>query len=431
MTGGSFERKLAVATHPVLALAVVWAVAVPAWALAGESVLEASIAGERASSVRAFLYFLGCLVGFAAGALIAGLAWPRGTAQPLTLERYPGLPFAARAMALATLAGGIIWLARISLLVGSPFTVLELFLSGASVADLKSTVFIPAQLPPFTTLVHLTPAAASLLLVHRRVTGWGRLEWALMAGLVTLAGVRTFLMAERLAGLGLLTAICVTLLFTADRIAAKRVITTAAASLFILWFAWSAGEFSRSWMDSRDGESARFTLANFRASLSYSQERLGAYLFTAVNNGVIIVDEWPGQSFPANFVPLLGRAGVGGEVGASDLYNSDLSREFTGESMPGRFYLDAREYGVVLAAVYGVVFGLAWRAATLRSVAGIVLHAALFHVLLDSYRSAYLFDLQGAAAFAGAGIALLASARPHARSRTRQAPLAADEARAY
>jgi len=75
--------------------------------------------------------------------------------------------------------------------------------------------------------------------------------------------------------------------------------------------------------------------------------------------------------------------------------------------MPGAFYLDAREAAIVLALAYGIIFGLAWRAAALGSPAGIVLYAALSHVLLDSYRSAYLFDLQGVAGFAALALLLL------------------------
>lgn len=404
--------------HPAVILGGVWAMALPAWCFASDTVLAASISGQRAGSVRAFLFFGGCLAAFALGSLLAGMAWPGRAPRKLVATEHPGMNLVAVVCAVGVLAGGGIWLLRIVMAVGSPMVLLDLFLSGHSVADLKYSVFIPAQLPPFTTLVHLAPAAASMLLVQRKLGGWTRIHWLLMLGLVALAVVRTLVLAERFAGLGLMASVCITLLLTTEHLRPKRVVMVSASVAALLWFAWSAGEFSRSWMDSRDGDSTRFTVSNFRASLSYSQDRLGAYLFTAINNGIIIVDEWPNQEFPANFAPVLARAGVPGltgKVGAGDLYTNELSREFTGESMPGKFYLDARELGIILALAYGVVFGLAWRAAALASPAGIVLYAAIAHVLVDSYRSAYLFDLQGAAGFAGAALVLLGASRLSSR----------------
>ena len=412
------RRARIVAIHPAVLLVGVWAFAVPAWYFASANVLDASISGERAGSDHAFLFFSGCLAAFAAGALLAGLAWPGRKPRGLVAAEYPGMGLVAIASSGLVLVGGAVWLLRIVIAVGSPRTLLDLFLSGYSVADLKYSVFIPAQLPPVTTLVHLAPAAASMLLVQRKLAGWKRTHWILMLGLVGLAIVRTLVLAERFAGLGLIASVCITLLLTADRLQPKRVLVVSVSAAALLWFAWSAGEFSRSWMDSRDGDSTRFTASNFRASLSYSQDRLGAYLFTAINNGLIIVDKSPGQQFPANFAPVLARAGVPGltgEIGAGDLYTNELSREFTGESMPGKFYLDARDLGIILAAVYGVIFGLAWRAASLASPAGIVLYAALSHVLIDSYRSAYLFDLQGVAGFAAAALVLIGSSRVRKR----------------
>jgi hypothetical protein len=403
-----------VAIHPAVILGVVWAFAFPAWYFASDKVLAASISGERAGSVHAFLFFAGCLAAFATGSLLAGLAWPSRKTRALVAADYPGINLIAVVSSATVLAGGAVWLLRIMMAVGSPMVLLDLFLSGHSVAELKYAVFIPAQLPPFTTMVHLAPAAASMLLVQRKLNGWTRIHWFLMLGLVALAIVRTLVLAERFAGLGLMASVCITLLLTTDRLRPRRVFMLSVSLAALLWFVWSAGEFSRSWMDSRDGDSTRFTVSNFRASLSYSQDRLGAYLFTAINNGVIIVDEWPDEQFPVNFMPVLARAGVPGltgEEGAGDLYTNELSREFTGESMPGKFYLDARDLGIVLALVYGAIFGLAWRAASLASPAGIVLYAALSHVLIDSYRSAYLFDLQGVAGFAGAALVLIGASR--------------------
>lgn len=402
--------------HPVTVMAAVWAVAVPAWAFAGDQVLAASITGERAGSVHAFLYFAGCLAGFAVGALLGGIAWPRRRPAGIDPSNWPGMNGVAIACTLVVLFGGLVWLVRITQAAGSPLALVDLFVSGRSVINLKSEFYTPAELPPITTLVHLAPAAASMLLIQRRIRGWDRLHWLLMAGLVALSAVRTLVLAERLAGLAMLAAILTTLLLTSRQVPRRKVAVVSLASVGLLWLAWSAGEFARSWMDTRDGNDKNLTLSNFVESMSYSQERLGAYLFTAINNGVIIVENWPGQEFPANFAPVLARAGVGsGQGGAGDLYNSELSREFTGESMPGRFYLDARDFGIALTVVYGLVFGLAWRAATLGSAAGIVLYASILPILLDSYRSAYLFDLPGVAGFGAAGAVLLASRLPRAR----------------
>lgn len=402
--------------HPAMVMAFTWGIALLAWRFASPAVVEATaITGERAGSMHAFWYFAGCLGLFGAGAVAASFAWPTKGRATTTSAAYPGLAGLAIWLAVATLAGGAVWGARIVLLAGSPLGLARLFLGGESVADLKFSIAIPAQLPPFTTLVHLTPAAASVLLLQRRAGGWTRLHWLLMAGLALLSVVRTFLLAERYAGLGFASSVGFTLLLTSRAMSWRRLAGLGFAGAVLGWFAWSGGEFTRSYMDSRDGEASTFTFANFRASLSYSQERLVAYVFTAIDNGVVIVEQSPGQAFPANFAPVLARAGLHGQVGAGDLYESALSPEFTGESMPGRFYLDARDAGVVLALLYGIVFGLAWRAAALGRPAGIVLYAGLSPVLLDSYRSAYLFDLQGLAAFGGAALVLVLAV-PRGRS---------------
>ncbi|MBI5947803.1 MAG: hypothetical protein HY875_06680 [Chloroflexi bacterium] len=404
----------------------VWVIAVPAWMFASPDVLAGSISGERATSTKALLFFSACILAFLLGAVAAGTI---GGGRPARQPRPAGdgLVLAARLIALAAVLGGGFWLFRSSMRVGGPANLLHLFLTGYSIADLKVLVYTPSQFPPFTTMVHLSPAAASLLLYLRSQRGWHRVDRLLFIAVVAVGCFRGLLMAERLAMLGVLSAIVVTLLLTARDLKPSRVALWAAGGAGLVWFVWSAGEFSRSWIDSGAGDSSGVTVSNFVSSLSYSQTRLGQYLFTAINNGIIIVNEWPGQSFPANFAPplnSLGPPGLGGGAGAQDLYRSALSREFTGESMPGAFYLDAREFGFALALVYGVFFGLAWRSAVRLSPAGIVLYASTVMIILDSYRSAYLFSTQGIAGMVAAAVvyaALHAPARRIAHRGAREA----------
>ncbi len=417
----SARRRLAL--HPAVIFAAVWVVAVPAWAFASPDVLAGSISGARATSIRAFLFFAGCIVAFIGGAVFSG-ALPGGRQSRPPEHTGEGLVIAARLIAAAAVLGGGLWLFRSSMRVGGPANLLHLFLTGYSIADLKVLVYTPSQFPPFTTMVHLSPAAASLLLYLRSQRGWHRVDRLLFIAVVAVGCFRGLLMAERLAMLGVLSAVVVTLLFTTRNLKPSRVALYAAGGIGLVWFVWSAGEFSRSWIDSGAGDSSGITLSNFVSSLSYSQTRLGQYLFTAINNGVIIVNEWPGQSFPANFAPplnSLGLPGLDGGAGAQDLYRSALSREFTGESMPGAFYLDAREFGFALALVYGVFFGLAWRSAVRLSPAGIVLYASTVMIILDSYRSAYLFSTQGIAGMAAAGLVYAALHAPARRAARRGA----------
>lgn len=415
MTAGPSARTWLL--HPAVVFSGVWAIALLAWLFAPAAVRQEAISGTRSGSTHAFVYIAACLVAFVAGAVAGGLVLPSRRPAPLTCTGYPGLRGVARICALAPLFGGAIWMARATLLVGSPQALAQMFLNGQSVVDLKSAVFNPAELAPFTTLVHLSPPAVSMLLLNRKLAGWSRFDRLLMAGLILLAMLRTFVLAERVAGLGVAAAIAVTLILTADKLHPRRVAGLGFVGLVVVWFAWSGGEFTRSYMDKNGSAEADLSIANFRSSLTYSQERLGVYLFSAVDNGVVIINESPGQAFPANFAPVLARLpGVSAQPGAGMLYESSLNREFTGESMPGKFYLDARDLGVVLALAYGVVFGITWRLAALKSPAGIVLYAGLMHVLLDTYRSAFLFDLQGIACFAAAGLLLLLQRRLVARS---------------
>ena len=399
----------AILCHPSILALAVWAVAWAVWALASEEVLAASRVDSRAGSAAGFWVFATCVAALVAGGLAGSLLWPAGGRRQMETTSLTPL---SRLLAAGTLFGGAVWLVRILVRVGGPGALLDLFLGGQSVADLKFAVFTPAQLPPITTMVHFAPAAASLLLVQRRAAGWTRLDVFLFVGLLALGGFRTLVLAERLAALGLGTSVAITWVFTAPAVSTRRLLAYAAAGAAALWFAWSAGEFSRSWLDSEGAGSNPVSVSEFRESLDYSQTRLGAYVFTAVNNGLIIVDESPGQSFPANFVPAAGRLGLLERTNTNvDLYESQLNREFTGESMPGQFYRDVRELAFVLALVCGLVFGIAWRLAWLNSAGGIVLYASTAQVLVDSYRSAYLFDIQGLAGFAAFGLVLLASVK--------------------
>jgi hypothetical protein len=416
-TPESGPRRRFILLHPAVIMGAVWAVVVPAWWLAPDDVLATSISGDRAGSLRAGVFFSACLLMFIVGSVASGMLFQSRAFRLVTAgTKAGGIGTAATVIAGLTLFGGIVWILRIALVVGGLPALMNVFLAGDSVAQLKSQVYTPAQLPPITTMVHLAPAAASILLIHRRLSGgWSRFHLILFIGVLGITAIRTLALAERLAGLGVLSAIVLTLLLTSDALKVRRLLLAGIVSLGLLWFAWSAGEFSRSWMDSRDGAEAEVSFENFKSSLSYSQMRLQAYLFTAINNGVIIVDEWPGQEFPSHFAPASGRVpGVASSSRVSDLYDArHLNREFTGLSMPGTFYLDAREMGVVLALMYGLIFGLVWRAASLGSIAGTMLYASIVQVLLDSYRSAYLFDIQGIAAFAAVlAVLLLASPAP-------------------
>ena len=407
--GGLSPRLLLL--HPAVIVATIWAIAAIAWYSAPEDVLATAVSGERAGSLRGAAFIAGVTAAVMAGSVAVSLGLRARTLPEPSPEQRRRFAQVATIVAVAAVAGGLVWLARITSLAGGPLGLWSLFSSGRSVVELKATVYTPAELPPLTTLVHLSPAAASMLLLRRRFEGWTSTSAFLLAALVLIAGVRTIVLAERLAGLGLLAAIAVTLILTAPQLPLRRIALWGAAGVAAVWVAWSAGEFSRSWIYSRPGSSGEVSLANFTSSLSYSQTRLHAYLFTAINNGLIIIDEWERQEFPANFAPALGRAGLPGLPDGSAsrrLYESDLSAEFTGESLSGKLFLDARELGVVLALAYGVAFGLAWRAAVAGSPAGVVLYAGLSIVLIDSYRTALLLDLQGLSAMAAAAMALVA-----------------------
>ena len=177
--------------------------------------------------------------------LTAGAIRWRISAAPFSPVLNPSSD-ARTIVAVLTLFGGLVWLARISMLVGGPLALVRLFFDGSSVADLKSAVYIPAQLPPITTMVHLAPAAASMLVVQRRLgNGWKRIELLLFVAILALAALRSLVLAERLAAVGVAAAVAVTWVICSQDLSPRRVFTLAAAGVAILWFAWSAGESGR------------------------------------------------------------------------------------------------------------------------------------------------------------------------------------------
>jgi len=185
----------------------VWLAALVTWALAPREVLDASHVDARAGSLHSFLVVLGCLAAFAVGSVLASLVAPRSPVRLLPVIPNPGFATTTNLVSMAAISGGAIWFLRINLAAGGPGPLLGLFRSGLSLSDLKTLVFNPAELPPLTTLVHFAPAAASMLVVQRRLGGWTRGQRLCLLGVLAVAGIRTLLLSERLAGLGVVAAL--------------------------------------------------------------------------------------------------------------------------------------------------------------------------------------------------------------------------------
>ena len=416
--------------HPAVLILAVWAVAVAFWATAPASVVEDStVAGQRAASGHAIAYFAGCLGAFVLASVLAGVMAKRpasgaGPVAPLDHSPARALRQAALGISMAAVFGGFVWFLRAGMLVGGPIELLRAYGGGSGVA-LKLEVVGPAQLAPVTTMVHLSPAAVGALLYYRQTRGWQRTERLLFAGLIAVTVVRATLFAERLAAMAVVSAGIVTVVICAQQLDGRRFLRWVVIGACVSWVAWTTGEFFRSFRDTRPpGQSTAFTPANYLSSWSYSSNRLGAYVFSAIDNGIIIVEEWPTQVFPRQTSGTLVAMGVpAAGTDAPDLFNSSLDPEFTGKTLFGSFFMDARDFGILLAALFGAFFGFAWRAAARGSVAGIVMYAATVQVVLDSYRMNYLLGTAGLVAIFGA-LTILAATETDKRRGVRGSPAA-------
>ncbi len=420
-----------VAIHPATLLGAVWLFALGFWLIAPQSVIDESATGHRTESMRALAYFAACMAAFVLTAVVAGMvlgAGRRPRQEPARTEdrRTGALRRAAAIISLTAIGGGALWFLRASLLVGSPVALLTEYTSAGSGVRLKDEVVNPAELAPFTTMVHLSAGAAALLVYIRQTHGWRTTERLLFLGVVVVTILRATLFAERLAAMAVVSAGVVAYVFCTPRLDAARVLRWTLLAAAAFWLAWATGEFFRSWRDTRaPGESTAFTAGNFLSSWSYSSVRLGAYAYTAIDNGIIIVDQWPTQVFPRETSPPLASAGfpnVG--VDPPNLFDSTLDPQFTGTTLFGSFYMDAREFGIVLAALFGLFFGLAWKAAALGSPPGIVLYAATVQVILDSYRMNYLLNSPGLVAIGGAAVVFVMLHFPTPTERLRAAAIA-------
>jgi oligosaccharide repeat unit polymerase len=378
------------AFSPLVLVAVLYVPLLILYAISSPNVFAADFGSRKALSLTGLAYFALALLLFAAGAK-AGDDRAQARLRSAGRERPPepaqlrSLTVLVETALVLSIGAYAVWFARGIVRAGGIAELLEAWRDDPN----RVKAEILATVPGVTTLTQLAVAAIPLAVAF----GLARRR-SLIPGLVVLvlllAGARTVLYNERLALIELL-------LPTVFLVAAPRKVTAPRIAVYAAVLVLGAITF--------------FAMTELRRTYAYTGDfsagrastRFLGYYLTSVNNGMVVVDEYPARTpfstsgealwrFPglrnlrADHFPVLGTVSLRYE----DLFGIDPERfwpqafatqgldyEFNVFTTPGYLAADFGWAGLVGVFVLGLISGVLYRRSAASS-----LHRALYAVWL-------------------------------------------------
>jgi oligosaccharide repeat unit polymerase len=442
MRGGTRVIRLASIFSPLTLVVFLYTPLLLLYAVSSEGVFETEFDSRKTLTWSGFAFFALALLCFAAGAK-AGEDQARAKARAgewvdreLTAAQRRSLAVLLEAALVLTILAYVLWFARGFARAGGVSQFLEIWR--------RDPLFIKTQIlttvPGVTTLIQVAVATIPLAIafkLYRR----GSVVPVLVALAIVLGAARALFFSERLALIELLLPI-VFLLLAPRRITIPRVVLYAIVLLLAVMTFFAATELRRSYAYTHD------------FSASTSATRFAGYYLTPVNNGMAVIDHYPGETplyssaqflwlfpglrdlrvehFPAFGTVSLRYADVFGvdpeEFWPRAFGDQGLNYEFNVFSAPGHLAADFGWGALIAVFLLGLLSGTLYA----RSETS-VFHRALYAVwlvgLLEFMRILYFTNtrvfpayLVFAAAYvvvrrrAGAGLAISESAVPAARA---------------
>lgn len=254
--------------------------------------------------------------------------------------------------------------------------------------------------PGITTMTQFGIACVALAVPLGFATGWKKVRW--QTGIVVfLALSRALLNSERLALIELVVPLTISYLLLRRRSHIFQWLINLAPVLGggVLFFVFSAFEYSRSWLG--------YYAAHESSFWRFAALRLVGYYSTALNNGALIVQSLAAPlgapyftfafawKFPIvkDLVSAIFPAISLTEAGYLDLLGSAANPEFNN---PSGLFLPIADFGLAGGLLYwglcGLVCGYLYREFLSRSAAGLFLYPAIFTALVESSRILYWSD---------------------------------------
>lgn len=271
---------------PLALVALLYVPLMLLYVVSSETAFEADFGSRKTLTWTGFAYFALALLCFAAGAKVgddtarskplAGPTSPDETTLPTSTRR--SLAVLLEVALVLSIVAYLVWFTRGVVRAGGIAELFEIWRSDPHrvKADLLTT------LPGVTTATQLAVAAIPLALAYR-LYGRGSVLRLLIVAVFALAAVRTVLYNERLALLELLVPVAF-LLAAPRKVAVPRVVVYALAFLLAAIVFFSATELRRTYAYTQDFSASRATTRFF------------GYYLTSVNNGMLVIDEYPART---------------------------------------------------------------------------------------------------------------------------------------
>jgi len=272
------------------------------YAVSSRSVFASEFDSRKALTWSAFAFFALALLLFAAGAKLGGDSGRTKALAP-PVRRSALTPGQVRSMAVlvelalvVSIAASVLWFSRGIARAGGFAPFFELWQR----EPLRVKNEILDTVPGVTTLMQLAVAAIPLAVVfglHRR----GSLIRGLIAVAIVLAAARAVFFSERLA----LVELVLPLVFLAvapRRVTVPRVAVYALALLVAVMTFFAVTELRRTYAYTGDFSASR------------ASTRFFGYYLTSVNNGMVVVDEYPAATPLYSTGELLWRFPVAGDL---------------------------------------------------------------------------------------------------------------------
>jgi oligosaccharide repeat unit polymerase len=425
------EIRLAALFSPLTLTLLLYGPLLLLYAVSSSSVFRTEFGSRKALSTTGFLFFAFALVVFAVGAHMGARAAPtaRRPDPDLSPSRRRSLAVLLEAALIASLGAYAVWFARGILNAGGVAELFEIWRTDPHrvKAEIMTTV------PGVTTMTQLAVAAVPLVIafgLYRR----GSALRILVVTLVVLAVARAVLFNERLALIELVVPIVYL-------VAAPRRLTVPRVALFAAAFAASAltlfavTELRRTYVYTDDFSAAR------------ASTRFLGYYLTSINNGMVVVDEYPARTpfyasgemlwlFPGlrdlrlDHLPVVGNV----SLAYSDLAGVDPERfwprafatqgldyEFNVFTAPGYLAADFGWAALIAVLLLGILSGRLYRQAE-RSPFHRAFYAVWLVGLLELMRILYVANVRVFPAYLVLGAAYLVVRRSAPATR-RRAPL--------
>lgn len=348
----------------------------------------------------------------------AGLAARGGSVTiDITVKQLRFLRRAYRLLLILSLAGYALWLGS-AISQGVSLTNLTSVLDRdlGAISELKAN---SRPIGGLTTFTQFGPVAIALGVILRKIDGGVRVYWVLIA----LAAFRAMFYAERLALIEAVLPLLLLAALTAEgrtkRAALIRVAPIVAPVM--AWALFATFEYSRSWVYYQNLTSLPFA--------EWVSLRLAGYYTTSFNNSALMVHATRGLNaqpyfavdgfwnFPivAALYPHNGMQGLEATVWWANVLKTNANPEFNNT---GSFLVSYAEFGIVFAALFWVVLGLAcgviFARMTRGSVPALIAVTTLFVGLLELSRFTYW--TQGRAFPVLLATAIIAFAYPRVRA---------------